>query len=136
MHTGNHIKFSNVSKECCFNVSTLSDPNLFHLSIYLSPYSISNLNSDSNSMFPLITTLVDSGSSYCFIDLTYITLHKLLTVPTLHPILLCFFNGLLDQTITQIITEFSIYFPSENILSLTFHITSLNSSCFMVLGYS
>ena len=93
MHTGNHIKFSNVSKECCFNVSTLSDPNSIYLLVYLSLYPISSPDSDPNSMFPLMTTLVNSGSSHCFIDPAYVTLYKIPAVLISYPILLHLFDG-------------------------------------------
>ena len=123
-------------KKCCLNISALSNPNSFHLPIYPSPYPVSNPDSDPNSMFPPMTTLVNSGSSHCFIDPAYIALHKIPTVPIPHPIPLCLFDGLLGQTITQVVTEFSVRFPSRDILPLTFYVTSLDSSYSVVLGYS
>lgn len=123
-------------KKCHLNVSTLFDPDSFRLSVFPSFYPIFNFNSDPNSMFSPMTALVDSSSFHCFIDSSYVSLHKLSTVPTPHPIPLCLFNGSLGQTITQVITEFPVYFPSRDILPLTFYVTSLNSSCSVVLGYN
>ena len=136
MHTGDRIEFSDVPKECHLNASTFSDSDSFYFLIYLSLYLILDLDSNPNSVFPLMTTLVDSGSFYCFIDFAYVTLHTISAIPILHSILLHFFNGLLGQTITQVITEFPICFPSGDILLLTFYVTPPNSSCSMVLGYS
>ena len=83
-----------------------------------------------------MTALVDSGSSHCFIDPAYVALHKIPAVPIPHPIPLRLFDGSLGQTITQVVTEFSIHFSSGDILSLTFYVTPLDSSCSVVLGYS
>ena len=136
MYTGNRIEFSDVSKECRLNVSALSDPDSFRLPIYPSLYPVSDPDFDSNSVFPSMTALVDSGSSYCFIDPAYVALHKISAVPIPYPILLRLFDGLLGQTITQVVTEFSVRFPFGDILPLTFYVTPLDSSCSVVLGYS
>ena len=123
-------------KECHLNASALSDPDSFRLPIYPSPYPVSDPDSDPNSVFHPMTALVDSGSSYYFINSTYITLHKIPTVLIPHSIPLCLFDSSLGQTITQVITEFSIHFSSKNVLLLTFYITPLDFLCSVVLGYS
>ena len=80
--------------------------------------------------------LLDSGSSHCFIDPSYVSTHNIPVAPTPFLIPLRLFDGSLGQTITQVVKDIPIRFPSGDLLPLTFFVTPLDSSCSMVLGYS
>ena len=80
------------------------------------------------------SALVDSGSSNCFIDTTFINENSLhpYSVP---PLQLCLFDGTTNSTITQAI-DLSIHFSTGDITLMTFYITLLDGSCSLVLGYN
>ncbi len=136
MHTGDYIEFSDMLKKCHLKASALSNPDSFHLSIYPSLYSIFSSDSNLNSTFLPMIALINSSSFYCFIDSSYVSSHNIPVFSTLHLILLQLFNSSLGQTITQVVTEYSIHFPFGNILLLTFYIIPFDSLCSVVLGYS
>ena len=81
-----------------------------------------------------VKTLIDSGSSHCFIDPTFVTTHNLST-SSIPPIGLRLFDGTCNSVISQI-AEFPITFPTGEVLNLTFYVTPLDSSCSAVLGYN
>ncbi|SJL12794.1 uncharacterized protein ARMOST_16225 [Armillaria ostoyae] len=88
---------------------------------------------------PIITilcflTLVDSGSSHCFVDSKYVEDHNLPTKP-IPPVQLQLLDGSTRSHISQSIT-LPICFPSGDILFVDFYITHLDSSCNIVLGYN
>ncbi|KAG6330983.1 hypothetical protein ID866_8105 [Astraeus odoratus] len=64
-----------------------------------------------------VVTLLDSGSSHCFVDPSFL------------------FNGTCNSFITQL-AHFSIHFISSNVTPFSFYVTLLDSSCILVLGYN
>ncbi|KAG6329557.1 hypothetical protein ID866_9532 [Astraeus odoratus] len=74
-------------------------PDSLKLVVYIPDYGLSD-----------VITLLDSGSSYCFID------------PS-------------NSFITQL-AHFSVHFPSGNVTPFSFYVTPLDSSCILVLGYN
>jgi len=79
-------------------------------------------------------TLIDSGSSYCFVDSSFVSNHKI-TTTMIPSIRLCLFDGTCNSVITQT-TELPISFPNGTEFNLTFYVTLLDSSCFAVLGFN
>ena len=104
------------------NVSTLSDPDSLCV----------------NLLFPSSSaptkTLIDSGSSHCFLDSLFVSNHSINTT-TIPLIGLHLFDGTSNSTITQIV-ELLIKFPSGEVFNITFYVTPLNSSCSAVIGYN
>ncbi|KAG6327119.1 hypothetical protein ID866_11970 [Astraeus odoratus] len=103
--------------------SALSDPKSLKPIVYIPDYDVSD-----------VVTLLDSGSSHCFIDPVFIKAHKTI-VEEISPIPLCLFNGTCNSFITQL-AHFSIHFPSGNVTPFSFYVTPLDSSCSLVLGYN
>ena len=79
-------------------------------------------------------TLIDSGSSDCFVDMSLVNNYGLqtLSVPLLQ---LCLFNGTTNSTVTQAI-DLPVCFTSGEITPMTFYITPLDGSCAIILGHS
>ena len=81
----------------------------------------------------ILKSLVDSGSSDCFIDTTFIKTGQL-SIYSILPIRL----QLIDVTSQSIITQeldLQICFPTREIQDLTFYVTPLDQCCTIVLGY-
>jgi hypothetical protein len=83
---------------------------------------------------PSVSTLVDSGSSDCFIDTTFVNEHAISTY-SVPPLQLCLFNGTMNSTITQAI-DLSVRFQTGDITPTTFYVTPLDGSCSLVLGHN
>ena len=78
--------------------------------------------------------LIDSRSTYCFVDLEFVDTHNLKISPT--PLVaLYLFDSLSNSTISEIANLLIIFFTSDCI-NLDFYITLLDSSCSLVLGYN
>ena len=103
----------------CLNASALSDPNSLHL----------QLTSTS-----IITALVDSGSTHCFVDSKFARTHNLL-LTSIPPIQLRLFDGTPNGTITQFF-QFLVTFDSGESMTVNMFVTLLNSPCSAVLGYN
>ena len=111
------------------NTSALS--NLYSLFVSLTSSLI--IGQDHLNKIPF-WALVDSRSTYCFVDSKFVDIHHLKTSAT--PLVtLCFFDGSLNSTISQI-TNLSIIFSISNCMTLDFYVTSLDSFCSLVLGYN
>ena len=102
---------------------TLSDLKSLMSSITLASYTI-----------PTFSTLVDSSSSNCFIDTTFVNKHSLSTYPV-PPLKLHLFNGTTNSTITQALT-LSLHFKTSDITPTSFYVTPLDGSCSLVLGHN
>ena len=93
--------------------------------------------SDPNSLQPRVTTvshnipefpaLVDSGSTHCFVDPSFVKINSLSTY-SVPPITLCLFDGTTTTMITEA-TNLSIRFTSSNV-------TLLDLDCKIVLGHN
>ena len=106
-------------------MSALSNPNSLHVSL------TSSIISDFFSEFP---TLVDSGSTHCFVDTGFVRSHQL-SVSLVKPIELKLF----DRTCNSIITEslqLPVLFPTGESMTIDFYVTLLDSSCSVVLGFN
>jgi hypothetical protein len=114
------VDLDHVAKFIRLNVSALSDPDSLFISLTI-PNSLS------------MHTLIDSGSSHCFLDLSFVSNHRI-TTTTIPPIRLHLFDGTCNSTITQI-AKLPIIFLTGKEFTLTFYVTLLDSSCSAVLGY-
>ena len=110
-------------KEVRLNASALSSTSSLIISLF----------SDSIPDIP-ITPLVDSSSTHCFIESTFIRKHK---IPTRHIslILLRLFIGSVNATISESV-ELFVRFPSHDTFPVDFYVTSLDSSCLVVLRHN
>ena len=104
-------------------MSALSDPKSLMPSITLASYTI-----------PAFSASVDSSSSNCFIDMTFVNKHSLSTYP-IPPLKLHLFDGTMNSTITQAIT-LSPRFETGDITLTSFYVTLLDGSCSLVLGHN
>ena len=107
--------------EAQLNTAALSDPNSLRLSVTIIDHAI-----------PSFPTLVDSGSTHCFVDLLFSNMNNLshYSVP---PIVLHLFDGTTTTIITKA-ADLPIRFPSGNVTLMTFYVTPLDSDCRIVLG--
>ena len=111
------------------NVSALSDPNSLCIPL------VSSLVCAPDYLQPIpIRTLVDSGSTHCFLDSAFAHGHSLPTTPTL-PVELRLFDGTLNNIISEIVS-LPVKFPSSECMTLDFYVTPLDSCCSLVLGHS
>ena len=106
-------------------MSALSDPNSLMPSVTITSLDV-----------PPISTLVDSGSSHCFIDskYEYVNKHSLETY-TIPPLELHLLDGSSNTFVTKA-TKLNIQFSTGEVTSKTFFVTPLDSSCVLVLGHS
>ena len=116
-------------KECHLNASALFNPDSFHLSV---SFTLSDIL-DSTSLSAI--ALIDSGSSHCFIDPSFIK-SVLLRTHSISPVPLQLFDSLQGKTITKVVHKIPLHFLSSNTMPLTFYVTLLDSTCSVVLGYS
>ena len=105
------------------NASALSSPN--SLTLNLSSDSIPNTR---------IHTLLDSGSTHCFLDTSFVSDYKLRT-SDIGPIPLQLFDGSSNSEIQHSV-DLSIRFPTGEQHSVMFFVTPLDASCNTVLGHN
>ena len=111
------------------NTSTLSNPH--SLFIFLTSSLI--LGQDHLNKI-LFQALIDSRSTYCFVDSEFVDTHNLKTFPT--PLVtLCLFDDSSNSTISEI-ANLPIIFSTSDCINLDFYITLLDFSCSLVLGYN
>ena len=108
------------------NASTLSNPNSLCIPL-VSPLVYA---SDHLQSIP-IRTLVDSGSTHCFLDSAFAHGHSLPTTPT-PPVKLHLFDGTLNNIISEVVS-LPVKFPSSKCMTLDFYVTPLDSYCSLVL---
>ena len=80
------------------------------------------------------TGLVDSGSSHCFIDSSFVS-QKSLSTYEISPVTLRLLDGSVGAIITKA-ADVSIRFITNDILRLTCYVTKLDPSTALVLGYN
>ena len=97
-------------------MSALSDPNSLQPHVTIISHNI-----------PEFPTLVDSGSTRCFVDLLFAKINSL-SIYSVPLITLCLFNGTTTTMITKA-TDLSICFTSSDV-------TPLDSDCKIVLGHN
>ena len=108
------------------NASTLSDSH----SLVVSLTSPLILGQDHLNKI-LFQALVDSWSTYCFVDSEFVDTHHLKTSAT-PPVALRLFNGSSNSTISKI-ANLPIIFSTGDCMNLDFYITLLDSSYSLVL---
>ena len=81
-----------------------------------------------------IRTLIDSGSTHCFLNTSVTSKHHLHTY-NINPIPLQLFNGTTNSVICSAI-DLLVCFPLGDKHSITFYVTLLDSSCGAVLGHN
>jgi len=82
----------------------------------------------------LFLALIDSGSTYCFVDSEFVDTHHLKTSAT-SLVALHLFDGSSNSTISEI-ANLLIIFSTSDCMNLDFYVTPLDSSCSLVLGYN
>jgi len=78
--------------------------------------------------------LVDSRSTYCFLDFAFARRHSLPTTPT-SLVELCLFDRTSNNIISEIVS-LPVKFLSGKYMTLDFYVTLLDSCCSLVLGHS
>jgi len=78
--------------------------------------------------------LVDSGSTHCFIDAKFANSNSFSTYD-ISPLALRLLDGSINTWITQA-SDIPIRFPTGDVFTSTFFVTTLDSSCAIVLGYN
>ena len=116
------IDLDHVAQFVRLNASALSDPDSLYVDLTIPSFSLS------------LRTLLDSGSSHCFMDKQFIANHNIPTI-MVPPIGLHLFDGTCNSVISQAV-EIPIHFPTGIMLVIKFFVTSLDSSCSAVLGYN
>jgi hypothetical protein len=79
-------------------------------------------------------TLLDCGSSDCFLETHFVQKYSLKAYD-ITPIPLWLFDGTTNITITQAI-DLPIRFLTGELQTVTFYVTGLDSSCLAVLGHN
>ncbi|KAF9641930.1 hypothetical protein BDM02DRAFT_3066567, partial [Thelephora ganbajun] len=81
-----------------------------------------------------LPTLLDSGSTHCFIDTKFVTKNNITAVSLPNPIRLRLFDG---SSSSEIVSTVSLdcSFPDGSRQSIEFYVTNLDSSCSAVLGH-
>jgi Retroviral aspartyl protease len=82
----------------------------------------------------MFKSLVDSSSTHCFLESTFVRQHALNTRP-IGPIPLRLFDGSINASITETI-ELPLRFPDGHTQSVDFYVTPLDSSTLVVLGHN
>ena len=80
-------------------------------------------------------TLINSGSTDCFIDSKYVE-KNFIPTSEISPMNLQLFDGSLAPKPIRNIASLPIHFPSGEIFDIDFFVTPLDSSCKAVLGYN
>ena len=104
-------------------MSALSNPNSLCVSL------MSPLISDSSLC---VSALIDSSSTHCFVDTSFVQYYKLPAYPV-DPIELKLFDGTSNSIITQSVA-LPVKFLSGECMNVNFYVTLLNPSCSVVLG--
>ena len=81
-----------------------------------------------------ICTLIDSGSTHCFLNSATVLKHQLHTYK-INLIPLQLFNGTTNSIIHSTV-NLPLCFPSGNKQTVTFYVTPLGASCIAVLGHN
>ncbi|KAF8629828.1 hypothetical protein AX17_005552 [Amanita inopinata Kibby_2008] len=134
-----HTANASASTENSAHAVGCIDPSCAPMEIHLNASTLSASDSLVISLScPLVltslTTLVDSGSSHCFIDNKLVD-HFHLPTSAISLILLCLLDGSCNSIISRTV-EMPVTFSSGETLSLMFFATPLDSGCPLVLGYS
>ena len=130
VQTEGHVELScTAMSPIWLNASALSNPH----SLFVSLISLLILGQNHLNKI-LFWALVDSESTHCFVNSKSVDTYHLKTTAT--PLVaLYLFNSLSNSTISEI-ANLPIIFSTGDCMNLDFYVTSLNSSCSLVLGYN
>ena len=133
VRSGSCVDLVRTQKEVILNASALSE-NDRSLIVTLSTQIPSSDISDSfkNLVF---SSLLDSGSTDCFLDKKFVLKNRISTLQIPLVNLRLFDGSLSSEPISEIVI-LDIRFDSGIVIPLTFYVTILDSSCKAVLGYS
>ena len=92
------------------------------------------LSLSSNKIPKTFLGLVDSGSSHCFIETKFVREHSLVTL-AVDPLPLSLIDGSVNTVISEAVT-IPVRFPTRETLQITFYVTTLDSTCSVVLGHN
>jgi hypothetical protein len=109
--------------EVRLNAAALADPSALHIPISL-------LSSEKFST----SGLVDSGSTHCFIDPKFVEKHSI-SSSEISPVVLHLLDGSVGVVITHA-ADIHICFSTNDILTLRFYVTLLDSTTVLVFGYN
>src|SRR5271155_2978718 len=109
---------------CHLNASALSDPNSFHIPL------ISPLVSDSETSIP---TLIDSGSSHCFVDTSFTSQYNL-PVSSIPPIRLKLLDGSTSDSVITSTLRLPVKFSTGESQTLDFFVLPLDPTSPLVPG--
>ena len=109
--------------EVRLNAAALTDPNSFYTKV-------------SFPQFPTLSAsgLVDSGSSHCFIDPSFISKNKI-PYYDIPPVTLRLLDGSVGASIARI-ADIDICFSTNDKMLLRFYVTKLDSATAMVFGHN
>ena len=79
-------------------------------------------------------TLIDSGSSHCFLEEKFVKTQKIATY-SIDPLPLSLFDGSVNSVISEAV-DLTVLFPNSSETPMTFYVTTLDSSCVAVLGHN
>ena len=117
------VKLTSAPMEPSLNTSTLYNPNSLMIT----------LNSDLLLTID-IHTLIDSGSTHCFLNSATILKHQLHTYQ-INPIPLRLFNSTTNSIIHSAV-DLLLHFSSGDKQTVMFYVTPLEASCIAVLGHN
>jgi hypothetical protein len=109
-------------KEVRLNAAALTNPDSLHTPISLPSHSVSS------------SGLVDSGSSHCFVDPSFISSHSIPSYE-ISPVILRLLDGSVGSVITRA-ADISILFSTNDMIHLKFYITKLDSTSAFVFGHN
>lgn len=112
------------TKELRLNTSTLSNPNSLTISLSVA----------GAPGAPVFCTLLDSGSSHCFLNTAFVEQQGFTTYSD-PPMQLHLFDGTLNSIISRTV-NLDIMFSTGKITPTTFYVTPLDSACTAALGYN
>ena len=128
--TGSHVELIYTTMSLIhLNMSTLSNPNSLCISlVFLLVYALNHLQ-------PIpIRTLVNSGSTHCFLDSAFACEYSL-PITSTSPVELYLFDGTSNNIISEVVS-LPVEFPSGKCMTLDFYVTPLDSCCSLVLDHS
>ena len=111
------------------NTSALSNPH----SLFVSLTSLLILGQDHLNKIPF-QALIDSRSTYCFVDSKFVDTHHL-KISATSLLVLLLFDGSSNYIISEI-ANLPIIFSTSNCMNLDFYVTLLDSSYSLVFGYN
>ena len=144
MYLNNYPIFHSQNCACCYALQTgwKTDISFVSLSPKLAAASISSSlvlclspSPSGSSSFFVLDTLVDSGSTHCFVDTRIVKQNKVVETRLTTPTHLCLFDGSTSSKIVSTVL-LDCTFPNGFRQSIDFFITTLDSSVSAVLGHS